>query len=88
MSDLKSQLEAARLTHEAITQGFEPPAFDIEAAAIESAHDRQPAQGLHYLNITAPLPSVAAMTYPSVINDYYQQQGVHFFEGDAFWPSD
>ena len=34
------------------------------------------------------LTSVAAMTLSSVVNDYYQQHGVHFFEGDPSWPAD
>ena len=37
---LESQLKAARLHHEAITQALEPPAHDIESVAFESAHDR------------------------------------------------
>ena len=60
-------------------QNFEPPANDIAAAASESAHVEQPAQGLHYLS------SVDAMTYPSVVNEYYWQQGAHVFEGEIFW---
>ena len=43
----------------AISQAFKPPAYNITAAASESAHVGQPTQGLHYLS------SVEAMTYPS-----------------------
>ena len=67
------------LYHEAISQAFETPAYDITAAARESAHVGQPAQGLHYLS------SVDATTYPSVVNEYYRQQGAHVFEGELFW---
>ena len=35
------------------------------------------------------LPSVAAMTRPNdVVNDFYQQHGVHIFKGDTDWPAD
>ena len=56
MSDLRSQLETARLTHEAISQAFEPPAYDITAAASESAHVGQPAQGLTICPAWTPRP--------------------------------
>ena len=72
MADLRAQFEA-------ISQAFETPAYDITAAARESAHVGQPAQGLHYLS------SVDATTYPSVVNEYYWQQGAHVFEGEVFW---
>ena len=77
MADLRAQFETARLTHEAISQAFETPAFT--AAARESAHVGQPAQGLHYLS------SVDATTSPSAVNEYYRQQGAHVFEGEVFW---
>jgi len=80
MADLRAQFETARLTHEAISQAFETPAYDITAAARESAHVGQPAQGLHYLS------SVDATTSPSAVRDeYYRQQGAHVFEGEVFW---
>ena len=68
MADLRAQFETACLTHEAISQAFETPVYDITAAARESAHVGQPAPGLHYLS------SVDAMTYPGDVNEYYQQQ--------------
>ena len=78
MADLRAQFETARLTHEAISQ--ETPAYDITAAARESAHVGQPAQGLHYLS------SVEATTSPiDVRGEYYRQQGAHVFEGEVFW---
>ena len=71
--------ETARLTHEAISRAFEPPAYNTTAASSESAHVGQPAPGLHYLS------SVDAMTYPGDVNECYQQQGAHVFEGEVFW---
>jgi len=71
--------ETARLTHEAISRAFEPLAYNTTAASSESAHVGQPVPGLHYLS------SVDAMTYPGDVNEYYQQQDAHIFEGEFFW---
>ena len=68
--ELASKLQHARLGEVAPEKRLAP----LPASEFESTHDPS----------AMSLPSVAAMTRPNVVNDFYQQHSVHVFDGDTY----